>query len=40
MRSLDFLSILQGVLLLSQTCGPVKLWRAHIVFPQPASGTL
>ncbi len=31
-----FLSILQGVLPLSQTCGPVKFWRTPIVFPQPA----
>jgi hypothetical protein len=30
------LSILLGVLLLSQTCGPSKLSRADIVFPKPA----
>ena len=30
-----FLSILRGVLLLSQTCRPVKFCRAHRVFPQP-----
>ena len=35
-RSLAFLSILHGVLPLSQTCGPVKFWRTPIVFPQPA----
>ena len=37
-RSLAFLSILPDVLLFSQTCEPVKLWSAHIVFLQPASG--
>jgi hypothetical protein len=31
-----FLSILQGVLPLSRSCGPVKFWRTPIVFPQPA----
>jgi hypothetical protein len=35
-RSLAFLSILHGVLPLSQMCGPVKFWRTPIVFPQPA----
>ena len=33
----DFLSILRGALLLSQTYGPVKFRRVLIVFPQPAS---
>ena len=36
-RCLDFLSILRGALLLSQTYGPVKFRRVLIVFPQPAS---
>ena len=36
-RCLDFLSILRGALLLSQTYGPVKYRRVLIVFPQPAS---
>jgi hypothetical protein len=31
-----FLSILRGVLFLSQTCGPVKFWHGHIIVPQPA----
>jgi hypothetical protein len=32
-----FLSILRGVLLLSQTYRPKKFWRVHRVFPQPVS---
>jgi hypothetical protein len=36
-RGLDCLSILLGVILLFQTCEPVKFWRAHIVFPQSDS---
>ena len=35
-RSLAFLSILHGVLPLSQMCRPVKFWGTPIVFPQPA----
>ena len=35
-RSLAFLCILHGVLPLPQACGPVKFWRAPIVFQQPA----
>ena len=34
-RSLGFLSILQGVFRLSQTCRLSKFHWAHIVFPQP-----
>jgi len=35
-RRLAFLSILLGVLLLSQTYGPIKSRRDYIVFPQAA----
>lgn len=35
-RRLDFLSILRGCVLLSQTCGALDSRRASIVFPQPA----
>jgi hypothetical protein len=29
------LSILRGILLVFQACGPEVFWRAHRVFPQP-----
>ena len=36
-RRLDFLNILRGCVLLSQTCGALDSMRAGAVLPQPAS---